>query len=181
MTPIIVVAESPGFLKNQIDLRLAANQFGTEWVTSPQPTADGEAPTRTVTLDANMSDKVLAGEQVRATYETSANALTREFEEIRIYRALYTVLADIVIADATPGPLSAEALITLERRATRVATGRVTRGRARRRYLGFSAGSSWHTCHVYAACFVDEQRHDPGAGKNAGLAETTRFHTDFKS
>jgi ABC-type multidrug transport system permease subunit len=113
VTPITVVAESPGFLKNQIDLRLAANQFGTEWVTSPQPTADGEAPTRTLTLDANMSDKVLAGEQVRATYETSANALTREFEEIRIYRALYTVLADIVIADATPGPLSAEALITL--------------------------------------------------------------------
>jgi ABC-type multidrug transport system permease subunit len=111
--PITVVAESPGFLKNQIDLRLAANQFEAEWVASPQPTAEGEAPTRTLSFDASMSDKVLAGEQVQATYETSANALTREFEEIRIYRALYTVLADIVIADATTGPLSEEALTTL--------------------------------------------------------------------
>jgi ABC-2 type transport system permease protein len=112
-TPLTVVAESPGFLKDQIDLRLAANQFEAEWVESLEPTADGEAPTRTLTFDAGMSEKVLAGEQVQASFETSANALTREFEEIRINRALYTVLADIVIADATVGPLSAEALITL--------------------------------------------------------------------
>jgi len=112
-TPITVVAESPGFLKNQIDLRLAANQFEAEWVASLEPTAEGEAPTRTLSFDASMSDKVLAGEQVKASYETSANALTREFEEIRIYRALYTVLADIVVAEATTGPLSGEALIAL--------------------------------------------------------------------
>jgi ABC-type multidrug transport system permease subunit len=60
-----------------------------------------------------MSDKVLAEEQVQASYETSANSLTREFEKIRMQRALYTALADIVIADATTGPLSAEALISL--------------------------------------------------------------------
>jgi ABC-2 type transport system permease protein len=112
-TPLTVVAESPGFLKDQIDLRLAANQFEAEWVELLEPTADGEVPTRTLTFDAGMSEKVLAGEQVQASFETSANALTREFEEIRINRALYTVLADIVIADATVGPLSAEALITL--------------------------------------------------------------------
>ena len=111
--PLTVVAESPGFLKDQIDLRLAANQFEAEWVESLEPTADGETPIRTLTFDAGMSEKVLAGEQVQASFETSANALTREFEEIRINRALYTVLADIVIADATTGPLSAEALITL--------------------------------------------------------------------
>jgi len=112
-TPLTVVAESPGFLKDQVDLRLAANQFEAEWVESLAATIEGEAPTRTLLFDASMSDKVLAGEQVQASYETSANALTREFEEIRMQRALYTVLADIVIADATTGPLSAEALITL--------------------------------------------------------------------
>jgi len=112
-TPLTVVAESPGFLKDQIDLRLAANQFEAEWVDSLEPTEEGELPTRTLTFDANMSDKVLAEEQVKASFETGANALTREFEEIRINRALYTVLADIVIADATTGPLSAEALTAL--------------------------------------------------------------------
>jgi len=112
-TPLTVVAESPGFLKDQVDLRLAANQFEAEWVESLEPTAEGEAPTRTLSFDAGMSEKVLAGEQVQASFETGANSLTREFEEIRISRALYTVLADVVIADATTGPLSAEALITL--------------------------------------------------------------------
>jgi ABC-type Na+ efflux pump permease subunit len=107
------VAESPGFLESQINLRLAANEFEAEWVESPEPTAEGNAPTRTLLFDARISEKVLAGEQVQASYETKANALTREFEEIRMKRALYTVLADIVIADATAGPLDAEALVRL--------------------------------------------------------------------
>jgi len=112
-TPLTVVAESPGFLKEQIDLRLTANQFEAEWVGSLEPMNEGETPTRTLSFDADMSEKVLAGDQVQASFETSANALTREFEEIRMKRALYTALADIVIANATTGPLSAEALITL--------------------------------------------------------------------
>jgi len=112
-TPLTVVAESPGFLRDQIDLRLAANQFEAEWVEAIDLTVAGEVPARILTFDASMSDKVLAEEQVQASYETSANSLTREFEEIRMQRALYTALADIVIADATTGPLSAEALISL--------------------------------------------------------------------
>ena len=112
-TPLTVVAEAPGFLKEQIDLRLVANDFAAEWIEFPEPSTEGETPARTLSFDANMSEKVLANEQVQASFETNANALTREFEEIRIQRALYTALADIVIADATTGPLSSEALITL--------------------------------------------------------------------
>ena len=114
-TPITVIAESPGFLREQIDLRLADNDFAPEWVDSLDVLgADADAaPVRTLTFDPGLSDKLLAEEQVKASFETKANALTRQFEEIRIQRALYTALADIVIADATTGPLSAEALLTL--------------------------------------------------------------------
>lgn len=112
-TPLVVIAESPGFLKEQIDLRLAANEFEARWVGSLDDITDEETLARTLAFDSGMSDKVLAGEQVAARFDTRANALTREFEEIRIQRALYTVLADIVVADATLGPLSAEALIAL--------------------------------------------------------------------
>ena len=112
-TVITVVAESPGFLQDQIDLRLAENDFAAEWVETLEISGEEEAPVRTLSFDARLTDKVLAEEQVKASYDTKANALTREFEEIRIQRALYTALADIVIADATTGPLSAEALITL--------------------------------------------------------------------
>jgi ABC-type Na+ efflux pump permease subunit len=112
-TPVTVVAESPGFLKDQIDLRLAANDFSATWVDALQPAAEEGAPSRTLTFDSNLSDKVLAEEQVGIRYETKANALTRQFEEIRVNRALYTALADIVIADATLGPLDGEALVAL--------------------------------------------------------------------
>ncbi len=112
-TPITIVAVSPGFLKDQIDLRLTDNDFAPEWVESLIVTDEAAAPVRTLSFDANMSDKILAEEQVQVSFETKANALTREFEEIRIQRALYTALADIVIADATAGPLSAGALLTL--------------------------------------------------------------------
>lgn len=98
---------SPGFLKDQINLRLAENQFAAEWVESLAPADDEALPSRTLTFDAAMNDKVSAGDQVRVSFETGANALSREFEEIRIYRALYTALADIIIADVTTMPLSA--------------------------------------------------------------------------
>lgn len=112
-TPLTVVAENPGFLKEQIDLRLVANDFAPEWVEVLE-LAEGEAaPRRTLTFDANMSDKVTADESVTASYDTKANSLSREFEEIRIQRSLYTVLADVIVADATAGPLSSDALATV--------------------------------------------------------------------
>jgi len=112
-TPLTVVAESPGFLREQIDLRLSDNDFAAEWVESLDPLATDGAPSRTLTFGAHMSEKVLADESVGVSYDTRANSLSREFEEIRINRALYTALADIVIADATADTLDTGALATL--------------------------------------------------------------------
>jgi ABC-type multidrug transport system permease subunit len=111
-TPIVVVAESPGFLKDQIDLRLTQNGFAAEWTEPPLPTGEQGAPRRTLTIDPSLSDKVLAGTQVNVDFETRANALSRELEIIRIQRSLYTALADIVVAEAGAG-LSVESLIEL--------------------------------------------------------------------
>ena len=113
-TPITVVAESPGFLKDQIDLRLRDNDFEPEWVETLELTSEEEAPTRTLTIGPNLSQQVSADEQVPANFETSANALTRDFEIIRVQRSLYTALADIIVADANSADeLSAAALIDL--------------------------------------------------------------------
>ncbi len=109
-TPLTVIAKNPGYLKDQVSLRLEANDFAPEWVEALK-VAEGETvPRRTLTIDADMSDKVAAGEPVKVSYDTKANSLLRQFEEIRIQRSLYTVLADIIVADATAGPLSSEAL-----------------------------------------------------------------------
>jgi ABC-type multidrug transport system permease subunit len=109
-TPLTVIAEDPGFMKEQVDLRLKANDYAPTWVEVLE-LAEGEAaPQRTLKLDPSMSDKALANQPVKAVYETKANSLSREFEEIRMQRSLYTVLADVVVASATAGPLSAAAL-----------------------------------------------------------------------
>ncbi len=113
-TPLTIVAEDPGFLRDQIDLRLRDNDFAPEWVATSEPGPDVEAPTRTLTLSANMTDMVLDDEVVTASYDTRANALSRQFEEIRVYRSLYTALADIVIAEVNAeGALDAAALVAL--------------------------------------------------------------------
>ncbi len=97
-TPVTVVAESPGFLSEQVSLRLGDNDFATEWV----PTLDGDAepPRRTLTFEPGLTDRIAAGEPVAVSFDTKASALSREFEIIRVQRSIYTALADIVVADA---------------------------------------------------------------------------------
>lgn len=107
-TPIVVAAESPGFIKDQIDLRLRGSDFVPEWREIVEPDAEGNLPRRTLTLAHNLTAEVIAGNAVTASFETRASALSRDFEEIRIQRSLYTALADIVAADArSAGDLSA--------------------------------------------------------------------------
>ena len=113
-TPLTVVAEQPGFLREQLDLRLQDNDFAPTWVERLVLEEGAEAPRRTLLIDADLSDKVLHGKAVAISFETGANALSRDFDIIRIQRSLYTALADIAVADAAAAePLDATALVTL--------------------------------------------------------------------
>lgn len=106
-TPVTVIAESPGFIQNQLTHQLEQNDFAPTWVEALE-VAEGEAaPRRTLTIGANLTDEVLAGNEVTLSYETKSSALSREFEEIRIQRTVYTALADVVAAEVSaPGPLT---------------------------------------------------------------------------
>ena len=113
-TPIVVAAQAPGFLQDQVDLRLRDNDFDPEWREEVVPDEAGNLPRRVLTFDNNFSDQVVAGEAVKASFDTRASALSRNYEVIRIQRSLYTALADIVTADArTAGEISAAALLEL--------------------------------------------------------------------
>jgi ABC-type Na+ efflux pump permease subunit len=113
-TPIVVAAESPGFLREQIDLRLRDNDFAPEWRAVGTDAAGDEAPPRVLSFDADLSSHITAGEQVTATFDTRASELSRDYEVIRIQRSLYTALADIVTVNARSDTgLSAKALAEL--------------------------------------------------------------------
>ena len=113
-TPIVIAAKNPGFLRDQVDLRLRDNSFEPDWRESVLPDAEGNLPRRVLTFDDNLSDRIAAGDNVTASFDTRASALSRQYEIIRIQRSLYTALADIVTADArTGGALTAAALVEL--------------------------------------------------------------------
>jgi ABC-type Na+ efflux pump permease subunit len=113
-TPVVVAAQAPGFLKEQIDLRLRDNDFDPEWREEVVPDEAGNTPQRVLFFDPDLSEQVVAGTPVTASYDTRASALLRDYEVIRIQRSLFTALADIVTADVrSEGRLSAAALIEL--------------------------------------------------------------------
>jgi len=112
-SPITVVAEAPGFLQAQLDLRLRENDFEPNWV--EELIVDEEnLPPRLLTIDPGLSASIIAGEQVAMRYETRSSALNRDFEVIRVQRTVYTALADVVVAKAnTTEELNATDLVTL--------------------------------------------------------------------
>jgi len=112
--PITVVAEAPGFLQAQLDLRLRENDFQANWVEELIVDEENPPPRRLLTIDPNFSASVIAGDQVAMSYETQSTALTRELEVIRVQRSVYTALADIVVAKVnTKKDLNAADLVTL--------------------------------------------------------------------
>ncbi|TFG41571.1 MAG: ABC transporter permease, partial [Chromatiales bacterium] len=113
-TPLLIIAESPGFLQEQIDVRLRDNDFAPEWVEELLVAEGVAAPPRTLTLSPNLTDKIVVKEQVTAVFETKASALTREFELIRVRRGMYTALADIIVANVgSDAALTAADMIVL--------------------------------------------------------------------
>jgi ABC-type multidrug transport system permease subunit len=112
--PVTVVAQTPGFLQEQLDLRLRENNFATVWVEELLVDEGASPPRRVLSIEPNLSAAVSAGEQVAIQYETRSSALNRDFEVIRVQRSVYTALADIVVAKAnTTRELRAADLVSL--------------------------------------------------------------------
>lgn len=112
--PITIVAEVPGFLQAQLELRFHENDFETTWTEELIADAERPVPQRVLTIDPNLSESIMAGEPVAMRYETQSSALNRDFEVIRVQRSVYTALADIVVAKANAtDALRAVDLVTL--------------------------------------------------------------------
>lgn len=117
-TPLVVEARAPGFLKDQIDLRLRNNGYEPAWREAAETvTDDHPAPDRVLRFAGNLTEQVVAGEAIAASYETNASSIARDFESIRVMRSLYTTLGDIVVASANGGisPETLQALNSMPR------------------------------------------------------------------
>ncbi len=85
--------ESAGFLVEQITRRLEENDYQ---IVRPETDEEFAAYTRQLVVPAGFTDSVLAGRPVTLQFTRSGEGIGYDYDQIRIQRATYTILADLV-------------------------------------------------------------------------------------
>lgn len=96
--------QDAGFLLDRIVKRLEDRDFR---VVRPETEEEFLQYGRRLTIPPGMTDTVLAGETATVRFARRGGGMGSEFDQVRIGRALYTVLADLVVSldeGETPGP-----------------------------------------------------------------------------
>lgn len=126
--PILVENEDAGYIGKHLEARLAENQFEIiRPEDAPRVNQDGEEITyKTLNIPANFTENILAQEQVTLTYTGRSPGLANNYDLVRLQKAAYTTLGDIIVATvnlpegevmseaAMAAMLEVEALTTLE-------------------------------------------------------------------
>ncbi len=104
----LVTADAAGVLGERVVLRL--EEQGFEVVRGPEATNLD----RRLVLPPRFSDTVAAGEETEVVFVHSGKGLGAEYEQVRVARAVYTVLADVVLTQARQQPLEPESFERLD-------------------------------------------------------------------
>ena len=122
---LVVENHDTGFMGSHVEKRLEDNLFEIlkpgEFPTVNQ---DGEEiHYRTLTIPANFTEQVLSHKEVTLTYVGLTPGLVNDYDLIRLQKAAYTALGDILVAsldqdpptkEAVAGMLTVDALTTLD-------------------------------------------------------------------
>jgi ABC-2 type transport system permease protein len=107
--PLAVAAGGePGFLYDQLARRLDEQQLEVVPV-APAELSDHQ---RRLTVPDDLTGRLLAGERVELTFVRGGDGIDSDFDEIRVRRAVYTTLADLVTL-AQEGKVDEAALAVL--------------------------------------------------------------------
>jgi ABC-type Na+ efflux pump permease subunit len=106
-----------GFLADEIALRLGERGYAIERVEPASPSAgadDGEEDkASSLALPADLTERALAGEKSVLTLRRDASGMRGNYDDFRVGRAVYTVLADLVAVRSAGGEPSPEAFKAL--------------------------------------------------------------------
>lgn len=97
----IDASPSDGFLVGRLERRLADRNFA---VTVTDSASRLEGFTRVVHVPPAFTDSVRAGKPVELRARLQAEGMTASFDEIRVRRAVYSLLADVVVASGAGDP-----------------------------------------------------------------------------
>jgi ABC-2 type transport system permease protein len=104
-----------GFLADQLIVRLESLQYRVVRTKSQE---ELNSYRRRLEIPAGFTDAVLAGYQMKLRFARTGDDLTADYDRVRISRAVYTVLADMILATKDGAAATPEALakITAEPR-----------------------------------------------------------------
>jgi len=112
--------ENAGFLLDELVARLEEQNFRVdrpeteeEWVRYARQLTLTLVGAEEATGSPSLTDWALAGNQVALRFENSLEGPNVAFDQIRIARAVYTVLADVVVVSQEDGTPSAESFAEL--------------------------------------------------------------------
>ena len=100
-----------GLLEERLAKRLQDNEFVIE---RPETEEERSRYQRRLEIPEGFTDAVIRGEEVELKFVRKDSGLGQDFDDIRIGRAVYTVLADVAVAAAETGAPSAEAFARLD-------------------------------------------------------------------
>jgi len=109
---LLVNNQDRGFLGAHVEKRLEENLFevlGPD--EAPRVNQDGEELFyRTLTIPADFTEKIIAKEEVLLTYVGLAQGILNDYDLIRLQKAAYTALGDVMVASLGQDPPSEEAI-----------------------------------------------------------------------
>ena len=110
---IVRTAGEPGFLADQLVRRLEDRKFR---IVRSDREGDFARIGRRVTIPAGFTESVLARKPVKVEFERKGGGLGSNYDEIRVGRAVYSVLADLIVAGEKNEKPTAESLAALAAR-----------------------------------------------------------------
>jgi ABC-type Na+ efflux pump permease subunit len=108
-----IALEAPdgsGFLVDQLILRLEQQDYEVVRVRADERQAEYR---RRLVVPERLTDSVLASEQVTIEFVRQGGGIGSDYDEIRVGRAVYSVLADLMVSPEEGEPPSAEAFARL--------------------------------------------------------------------
>lgn len=98
---------SPGFVEEQLERRLEDQGYS---IARPEKATEFEAYRRRLIVPEGMTESILAGEQVEVLFEREGAGPSTMYDRFRVSRAVYTLLADLIVATEQDGSISAESI-----------------------------------------------------------------------
>lgn len=103
---MVRIGDNAGFLADEVIHRLQAENYE---IVQPETSEEFESAWRRLEIPADFTTKALAGNKTTVVFSRKEGGLNQRYDDLRVRRAVYTVLADLIAVSAAGEDVTAEA------------------------------------------------------------------------